>query len=117
VGQPLHRFALLYIGWIALCALLFVALHGRPDPSRRSGRILSDEAGIRAVALLRHRDSLSPGGYEAVHVAWAPRGEGGTSNRWVVLCDRVPHSGLREALVVELDGVTGSPLVIRRPVR
>jgi hypothetical protein len=117
VSRPARRFGLLYAGWIALCALLFVALHGRPDPSRRSGRMLSDEAGIRALALLRNRDPKRFRSYEAVHIAWAARGEGGTVNRWVVLCDRVPHTALHDALVVELDGASGSPLVIRRPLR
>jgi hypothetical protein len=116
VEPPARRFALLYVGWIALCALLFAAVHARPDPSRRSGRIFSDDAAVRAVALLSSRDPKGPG-YEAVHVAWAPRGEGGTADRWVVLCDRVPHTALREALVVELDGASGRPLVIRRPLR
>jgi len=117
VGQPARRFGFLYLAWIALCALLFAALHGRPDPSRRSGRIQSDEAGIRAVALLRDRDPKRFSRYEAVHIAWAPRGEGGTANRWVVLCDQLPHTALREAFVVELDGESGRPLVIRRPLR
>ena len=115
--QSARRFGLLYVGWIALCVLLFAALHGRPDPARRSGRILSDEAGIRAVAVLRNRDPKRFRSYEAVHIAWAARGEGGATNRWVVLCDRVPHTALREALVVELDGVSGSLLAIRRPLR
>jgi hypothetical protein len=35
----------------------------------------------------------------------------------VVLCDRVPHSGLRDAVVVELDARDGALLGIRKPVR
>jgi len=34
-----------------------------------------------------------------------------------VLCDRVPHTALREAVVVELDAANGSLLAIRKPVR
>lgn len=102
---PLVRrgYWLLYPAWILICAVLFVAMRDRPDPSRRAGRILSNVAAVRAVAIL-HRP-----GYEAVHVA----GEG---NRWIVLCDRVPHTGLREAVVVELDAVDGHLLTIRKPV-
>jgi len=99
-----RRYWLLYPAWIALCAILFLVLRHADDPSRRPGRILSNEAAVRALAIL-HRP-----GYEAVHVA----GEG---NRWIVLCDRVPHTGLREAVVVELDAVDGHLVVIREPIR
>jgi membrane protein implicated in regulation of membrane protease activity len=99
-----RRYWLLYPAWIVLCAVLFLALRHRDDPSRRPGRILSDDAGIRALAILHRPD------YEAVHVA----AEG---NRWIVLCDRVPHTGLNEAVVVELDAVDGHLLTIRKPIR
>jgi len=99
-----RRYWLLYPAWIALCAILFLALRHADDPSRRPGRILSNEAAVRALAILQRP------GYEAVHVA----GEG---NRWIVLCDRVPHTGLREAVVVELDAVDGHLLVIREAIR
>jgi hypothetical protein len=106
---------MLYAGWIALCAVLFFALSGAGDPSRRRDRILSNEAGARAVAALaadpRYR------GYEAVHVAFAAAGEGAPEKRWVVLCDRVPHGGLDGAVVVELDAGRGTLLRIRRPRR
>ncbi len=114
-----RRFWLLYPLWIALCAVLFFALRNSEDPSRRRGRILSNDAAIRAVALLRDRDRVRYAAYEAVHVAYAGRGEGGGGERarWVVLCDRVPHSALRDAVVVELDAFDGSLLAIRKPVR
>ena len=99
-------FAVIYVAWIALCAVGFVAVRHAPDPSRRAGRILPSAAGDRAVAVLRQRGLR---GYEAVHVA----AEG---DRWIVLCDRVPHSALREALVVELRAGDGSLLTIRKPV-
>jgi LmbE family N-acetylglucosaminyl deacetylase len=81
--------------------------------------MLSDDAAIRAVAILKQRDPVRFRGYEAVHAAWATRGEGGGNNtdRWIVLCDRVPHTGLRDAVVVELDGKDGRLLVIRKPLK
>jgi len=97
-----RRYWLLYPAWIVLCAILFLALRRADDPSRRPGRILSNDAAVRALAIL-HRP-----GYEAVHVA----GEG---NRWIVLCDRVPHTALQEAVVVEVDAVDGHLLMVRRP--
>ena len=105
---------MLYPLWIGICTLLFFALQHRPDPSRPQGRVLSNEAANRAVAILR--DSGLPG-YEAVHVAYAGRGEGGSANRWIVLCDRVPHTALQHAVVVELDAKTGALLTVRKPVR
>jgi hypothetical protein len=110
-----RRYWLLYPAWIVLCALLFLALRHREDPSRRPGRIQSDDAGIRALAILHQDDPVRFRGYEAVHVALAGKGEGGDTNRWVVLCDRVPHSALREAVVVEVDAVDGHLLVVRKP--
>ena len=110
-----RRYWLLYPAWIVLCGVLFLLLRHSEDTSRRSGRIQSDEAAVRALAILRQNDSARFAGFEAVHVAWAGRGEGGSADRWVVLCDRVPHTALREAVVVELDGRDGRVLRIRRP--
>jgi hypothetical protein len=107
-----RRFAALYAGWILCCAVAFVLLRHAEDPSRRHGRILSNDAAARAVALLETRGVK---GYEAVHVAYANRGEGGKENRWIELCDRVPHSALRDALVVELRAADGTLLTVRRP--
>ena len=100
-----RRFWLLYPAWILVCAILFVALSGLEDPSRPKGRILSIEAGVRALDIVRER-GLS--GYEVVHVA---RNE----DRWVVLVDKVPHTRLREALVVELKVEDGTLVRIRKP--
>jgi hypothetical protein len=112
-----RRFWLLYPLWILICAALFFALRDREDPSRRHDRILSNDAAIRAVAVLRKIDPTRYRSYEAVHVAFAGRGEAGGPARWVVLCDRVPHTALREAIVVELSARDGSLLAIRKPVR
>ncbi len=100
-----RRFWLLYPAWILVCAILFVALSGLEDPSRPTGRILSIEAGVRALDIARER-GLS--GYEVVHVAR-------NDDRWVVLVDKVPHTRLREALVVELKVEDGTLVRIRKP--
>ena len=107
-----RRFFAFYSAWILLCAIAFVALRGGEDPSRRHGRILSNDAAVRAVAVLRAKGVRE---YDAVHVGYAKRGEAGSEDRWIVLCDRVPHTELREALVVELRASDGSLLTIRKP--
>jgi hypothetical protein len=109
-----RRFAAAYGGWVLLCALLFGALSGAEDPSRRRDRILSNDAGTRAAAIAAQRNPRYRG-YEAVHVAYAGRGEGGVEARWVVLLDRVPHTALEDAVVVELRASDGSLLTLRRP--
>ena len=109
----MRRFSVVYVGWIALCAVLFVGLRGAEDPSRRRDRILNNDAAARAAAILtgdaRYR------GYEVVHVAYANRGEGGAEARWIVLLDRVPHSAMHEAQVVELRASDGKLIGIRKP--
>lgn len=110
-----RRSWLVYVLWIAFCAVLFFALSGLEDPSRPKGRLLSLDAGRRAMIILRERDRVRYREYEVVHVARARAGEGAGEDRWIVLCDRVPHSGLRDAVVVELDRETGALLRIRKP--
>lgn len=107
-----RRFFALYLVWILGCAIAFLALRGAEDPSRRRGRILSTDAAVRAVNVLTAK-GIS--GYRAVHVGYAKRGEAGSEDRWIVLCDRVPHTELREALVVELKAKDGSLLTVRKP--
>jgi hypothetical protein len=104
----------LYIGWIFLCAVLFFATRGFEDPSRPKGRILSIEAGERALTFARERGYRD---YEVVHVARARAKEGGAEERWVVLLDKVPHTSLREAVVVEVELATGRLLRLRAPQR
>jgi len=103
-----HRW-LLYPAWILFCAALAFALRNSEDPSRRRDRILSNDAAARAVAVLRQTDRARYRDYEPVHVAWE-------RNRWIVLCDRVPHTELTAGVVVELDGRDGTLLRIRKPV-
>jgi hypothetical protein len=89
----------LYVAWIALCAIVFAALAGAEDPSRPEGRILSIDAGRAALAIARERGMHD---FEVVHVARARKGEGGDTGRWIVLLDKVPHTALAEAVVIEL---------------
>jgi hypothetical protein len=108
----IRRWTFVSLGWIALCALLFLLLSGAEDPSRPKGRILSIEAGQRALAIARERGLRD---YEVVHVARARKGEGAGEERWVVLLDRVPHTRLAQAFIVEVDVEHGRLLRIRRP--
>ncbi|HVE71039.1 MAG TPA: hypothetical protein VNI54_06700 [Thermoanaerobaculia bacterium] len=105
-------FRWLYPAWFVLCAILFFALRGMEDPSRPKGRILSIEAGRRARVIAKDRGLR---GYEVVHVARARAGEGAAEDRWIVLLDKVPHTRLREAVVVELRVEDGTLLRIRKP--
>ena len=110
------RYAALHLGWIAFCAVLFFALRNAEDPSRRRGRILSNDAGRIAMETLRARDAERFRDHHVVHIAWARAGEGAPEQRWIVLTDRLPHTALREAVVVELAAEDGKLLRIRRPV-
>ncbi|HEU4889397.1 MAG TPA: hypothetical protein VFV49_16040 [Thermoanaerobaculia bacterium] len=104
----------LYLGWIALCAILFLALAGLEDPSRPKGRILSIDAGNRALAVARQQGLRD---YSVVHVARALKGEGGEEDRWVVLLDHDPHTRLDDAVVIELAVEDGRVLRMRKPLR
>ena len=101
--------------WVAVCGGLVVALDDAPDPSRRKGRILSNDAGRIALEVMRGRDGARFRDYEAVHVAHAPRSGGRSEARWIVLVDRVPHTGLRQAFIVELRASDGKVLTVRKP--
>lgn len=107
-----RRWLALYVAWIAVCAVLFLALRNSDDPSRRHDRILNDDAGRLA---LQHLGRVGWRGYDVVHVAWAGKGEGVATARWIVLCDRRPRTGLAQAIVVEVDGVSGAILGVRPP--
>jgi hypothetical protein len=100
--------------WVAICGGLVVALDNAPDPSRRRDRILSNDAGRIAVAEMRRRDAARFRDYEAVHVANAPRSGGRSEAKWIVLVDRVPHTGLRDAFIVELRASDGAVLGVRK---
>jgi hypothetical protein len=109
-----RRFWPLYLGWVLLCALLFAGLRHAEDPSRPEGRVLPADAGRRALVYVEQRGLR---GYEVVHVARARRGEGGNLDRWVVLLDKVPHTRLNQAVVVEMDDAMGQLVAIRKPER
>jgi hypothetical protein len=70
---------------------------------------------IRRAATAAFSATTPPFEYDAVHVGYAKRGEAGSDDRWIVLCDRVPHTELHEALVVELRATDGALLTIRKP--
>ncbi|HUP49993.1 MAG TPA: hypothetical protein VNA04_14500 [Thermoanaerobaculia bacterium] len=109
------RFWPFHLAWLLFCALLFRGLREVEDPSRRADRILSNEAGRTAMEVLRRRDAGRFRDYHVVHVAWARAGEGAPERRWVVLADRVPLTGLKDAVVVELAAEDGRLLRIRQP--
>ncbi len=111
--RPRHWWPI-YLGWIVLCAILFLALSGLEDPSRPKGRILSIDAGNRALAIATERGLR---GYSVVHVARGREGEGGDEDRWIVLLDRVPHTRLEQAIVVEFRIDDGRLLRVRKPDR
>lgn len=111
-AAPIRK-AGVYLAWIVFCGLLFAARSGAEDPSRRAGRLRNDEAAARAAAVVRREACCR--GYEVVHVAWANHGEGAPDARWVVLLDRVPHTALREAKVVEVRASDGAVLAVRAP--
>ena len=114
MSRPRHWWPL-YLGWFALCAILFLAFANAEDPSRPTGRILSIDAGQRALVIARDRGLRD---YTVVHVARARAGEGGRrEDRWVVLLDRLPHTGLAEAIVVEIGLGDGRLLRVREPFR
>ena len=82
------------------------------DPSRPKGRILSIDAGRRALVIAKDRGLH---GFEVVHVARARANEGAAEDRWIVLLDKRPHTRLREAVVIELRVEDGVLLRIRKP--
>lgn len=86
--------------------MLALALDGAEDPSRPRGRILNRDAGLRALQRLRASAPARYRDYEVVHVA-------SSSGRWIVLLDRVPHTGLKEAVVVELRQTDGAVVAVR----
>jgi hypothetical protein len=114
IRRVIRRFWPLYILWAVVCAILFAALSNFEDPSRPKGRILSIEAGRRALAVAEARGMKD---YEVVHVARGRAGEGGAEDRWVVLVDRVPHTKLKDAWVIELRASDGALLAVRKPVK
>ena len=109
-------YAALCLSWTVLCIALFFGLRNAEDPSRRQGRILSQDAGRIAMEILRSRNAGRFEEHHVVHIAWARAGEGAAEQRWIVLTDRLPHTSLREAVVVELAAEDGRLLRIRKPV-
>lgn len=111
----MKRYSLLYVAWIALCAVAFVALYGVGTDVGRKGEFDSDAAGVHALRLLHSGDARYRT-FEVVHVAFADAGEAGRQARWLVLCDRPRRSSLREAVVVEIEAEDGDLITVRRPL-
>lgn len=86
---------------------------GVEDPSRRRDRVPQRVAAERALKTLHQLDWERYRSYEIVHIAWARAGEIHPEPRWLVLCDTVPRSGLRHAVVVEVGGRDGRFLAVR----
>ena len=112
-----RRFWVFYPLWILLCALLFVALRDAEDPSRPGERIHNDEASRRAIAELRRADPQRFADFTVVNVAYARPQETGKPAHWIVLADRRDRTALRDAVVVELDAVTGKLITIRKVIQ
>jgi hypothetical protein len=100
-------FWFVYPVWIAICAVLFVAVADLPDPSKKSDRIENELAGERALAILKASDPVRFANYEAVHVSYAKRNEVSPESRWLILCDDKDRTGLRDAVVVHLRAIDG----------
>ncbi|HUO83716.1 MAG TPA: hypothetical protein VM534_01255 [Thermoanaerobaculia bacterium] len=112
-----RRYWLLYLVWLGLCAALFIALLGARDPSLAGRNLSEEQAGQRALSLLKSTDQARYSDYEVVSVAPVRKNHGGGPERWVVLCDRRPGTRLREAVVVEMNLDTGALIRIRPPGR
>src|SRR5688572_23065091 len=104
-----RRWTGLYLAWMVICAIAFVALRRADDPSRKRDALLSNDAGRMALTHLRQHDRQTFREYEFVHVARS-------GDRWIVLCDRVPHSALSDAIVVKLRAADGALIRFRRPI-
>jgi hypothetical protein len=105
---------LTYPVWIGFCAILFLMLRGAPDPSRPLDAFWTETAIEVSLEALRSEPSGRFDDYEIIHVARARRGELTMEGpRLLVLADRRMRSGLREAVVLELEGTDGSLLSYR----
>ena len=116
----LHRhFGLFYFLWIVACALLFLILQriDLDDPVNPRDRISSDRAGEIALSLVRRQNAAAYAYYHVVNVAWARPREAGPDPRWIVLLDTKQRSGLDQAVVVELEPLSGRVIRIREVFR
>jgi hypothetical protein len=111
--MPKNRYPMIYGLWIAICAILFLALSGVRDRSRPNGRILSNDAGKMAEQVLL-RSGRTYRGYHVVHIADPERGD--ADPRFIVLLDSEPRSALSQAVVVELRARDGALVRMRKPV-
>lgn len=98
--------------WLAGCTTAFVFLRGASDPAAPRGRIDEGRAGSEAITAL----SASRGGAWSVVNAAPVSDRDPVRHRWIVLCDRPGRTGMRQALVVDIDAETGRVEGIRRPI-
>jgi hypothetical protein len=108
-----RHFWVLYVLWILFCGALFLILQPTEEEAARSTRLPSRSAGEIAQQIVRKSNPERWGGHDVVNVAYSREGEAGPEARWIVLLDRQPRSGLEEAVVVELEPVTGALIRIR----
>lgn len=106
------RFWLVYALWILLCGALFATLEGAPDPALPQGRLTENEAVAVAGAIVRNRPQLAA--HQLVHAAWSSAGELGDEARWVMLFKPPEAPRLEGALVIELSGVEGRLIRLRK---
>ena len=109
-----RQYWILYVATTAVCAVLFLSLQGVEDGSVRHDRLDNEQASQRAIAMLKSANPQRYANYEVVNAAFARKGEIGPTARWVILCDTPQHSGLHDAVVVEIDGRTGALIRIRK---
>jgi hypothetical protein len=103
-----------YPVWIGFCAILFLLLRGAPDPSRPADAFWTEKAAEISLEALRRDPSGRFDEYEILHVARVRRGELTMEGpRLLVLADHRRRSGLREAVLLELEGTDGRLLSYR----
>ena len=106
--------AVLYVGWILCCVVLFAVLSGEKDPARPADRITEREAVSAAAAALRAHTGIPA--WELVHAAYSPASELREDGMWVVLL--APRTAERrgEPVVAEVNGRDRAFIRARIPI-
>jgi len=107
-------YPVLYPAWLLVCAISFYALRSAPDPARPSELFTPTTAREEALGHLREFDPTRFDDYKVVD-AGVYRDPASGERSWIVLCDTVPRSALKRAVVVDLDARSGKVLRTRRP--
>ena len=103
------------IWWIA-CLAAINALRGVPF-AERDQPITMEVASEIAIEELRAVDPDRYEDYVVLNAAYSKSGELGLEPRWIVLCDDIDRTGLREAVAMDIDSETGRVLRIRKGLR